>query len=202
MAVENATNTKSSLRARIYEEAWRPQHGRTFAGLEPGIATIMGRAVFGQVNWPLVFLGDIGSGKTCAALVMLDFFGGNYFTFAEWCQRVRDAQMGELFDDNGYKIAPTDLWDALGKVNLFVLDELGLRAGPTGPQVELLSRTIDLRRRRPTIYISNLTLEQLGHNDMYTDRIPSRLSEGTTVKFEGDRRVAAALEAEPGGDDE
>lgn len=199
--IENATDTKARVRVSENPRKWCTELARDRGGLEPGVAEVMRRAFLGLENWPLVFLGDVGSGKSCAALAMLDGCGGWYYTLGEWCQRLRDSQAGELFTGMGDALRPPELWEDLGKVNLLVLDELGMRS-PTSAQLEWLGRTMDLRRGKPTVYISNLTLEQLGAADMYTDRIASRLSVGTLVKFEGDRRVAAALEAEHGGDDD
>lgn len=199
--IENAADTKARVRVSDNPRKWCLQLERKPGGLEPGVAKVMRSAFFGNENWPLVFLGDVGSGKSCAALTMLDGCGGWYYTFGDWCQRLRDSQAGELFTSMGYALRPPELWEDLGKVNLFVLDELGMRP-PTSAQLEWLGRTMDLRRGKPTIYISNLTLEQLGTADMYTDRIASRLSVGTLVTFTGDRRVAAALGAEQEGNDD
>ena len=40
--------------------------------IEPAVCAVIRQAVQGELRWPLVLIGDAGSGKTCAALCLLD----------------------------------------------------------------------------------------------------------------------------------
>ncbi len=169
--------------------------------------------VNGHAPWPLVFLGEPGAGKTCAALCMLDFFGRWYWIIDEWFRDVTDARLGKLQWSSGARKTEKDVWGGIEyhqhrEPKLVVFDELGARRA-TDVQRGILSLAVDKRYGMPTIYITNLGLEELAK--VYDDRIASRLSVGTVIGFKGDLRLSgercdcaaclAALETEPGGGD-
>lgn len=163
--------------------------------------------VMGHSPWPLFFTGETGAGKTCAALLLLDTYGKWYWTFDEWAGHVREARMRRLYSQgHGTQclITEREVWSGIAshpnrEPKLFVLDEIGLRP-PTDMQREVLSMTVDKREGLPTAYISNLGLAEIA--EIYDDRTASRIAQGTIVGFKGDLRLAAALEAEPGGNDD
>lgn len=139
--------------------------------------------------WPLVLLGEAGSGKTCAALCMIDAFGGWYTTLPELCDLLARAQQGELTYSSGYRRFVADVWDDWRNAHLVVLDEIGARDRVTDHHYETLKFAIDRREGRPAVFASNhQTFKALGL--LYDDRIASRLSSGTPVWLKGDRRVS------------
>lgn len=152
--------------------------------------------VTGKLPWPLLLHGEAGSGKTCAALCMIDYYGGKYFDFPSFHANLRLAMAGELFSDNhhgvgGFRIYETDIWNGWAKSNLTVIDDFCTRE-PTSFQYETLKQAIDKRHRKPAVFTANLTLEEISR--IYDDRIASRLSAGTIVKLEGDRRLSRVNE--------
>lgn len=140
------------------------------------------------IGWPIVMLGASGGGKTCAALCALDHFGGVYFELSDFTDRITKARRGELWwdDSQGYRIPESEVWDLWDKSNLAVLDEIAMRS-PTDAQFDTLKRMLDRRDGRPLIVISNFSMEQIVR--VYDDRIASRLSQGTVIKFADDRRT-------------
>lgn len=165
----------------------------------PQVTTPARDCVNGHAPWPLVFLGETGSGKTCAALCLLDVFGKWYWVFDDWAQEVTQARVGRLQWSTGHKKTEQDVWRGIEyhkdrEPKLLVIDEIGARR-PTDVQIGIFSMTLDKRHGLPSLYVSNLDLA--GIAETYDDRAASRLSAGTLVQFTGDLRVAAALEAEP-----
>jgi len=143
----------------------------------------------GSLPWPLVILGEAGSGKTCAALLMLDAWRTGFFsTCSDWSWRMAEAKFRRLTSSLGYLISDAELWRDWERAKLAVLDDLGTREKPTDHQYETLLRSIDLRQNQPTVYISNQSLADLSR--CYDDRIASRLKAGTVVTVTGDQRKA------------
>jgi DNA replication protein DnaC len=137
--------------------------------------------VNGESPWPLLLTGPPHSGKTCAALCVIDDFGGWYITVPEFCERLIAAQRGELeYRGEGgiTKQTPRDVWREVRRVSLFVLDELGMRE-VSDHHYDCVKRALDAREGKPAIYISNLSLVQL--LKLYDDRIRVRLASGTAV---------------------
>lgn len=146
-------------------------------------------AANGLLPWPLVFTGPVGTGKTCAALCMVDAFGGWYQTAAEFLTLVETARRGEAQWPSGRLRSLSEVWSDWEKCQLVVIDDLGTREESTGPQYENLKRAIDQRMNynRALIVCSNLTLPQIAR--VYDDRFSSRLSAGSLIEFDGpDRR--------------
>ena len=141
----------------------------------------------GNARWPLVLLGEAGSGKTCAGLCLVDMWGGLYVTAAEWASFVVRCRLGEVETSNGYRIFENEVWRHFAlDAPLVVLDELGER-NPTDTAYQTVKKAIDVRQGAPLVVISNLTIEQLAK--LYSDPVASRLRAGTVVRLEGDRRV-------------
>ncbi len=152
------------------------------------IQTMTNRCFTGECRWPLVLLGEAGSGKTCAALLILRAMGrpGWYMTFAAWCDRIRYAKCGMLQSVAGYNMTETGVWRDWEKVDLAVLDDIGTREKASDHVYEAFKGALDRREGLPTVYTSNLKLEEI--EPLFDDRVASRLSAGTIVYLEGDQR--------------
>ncbi|HUU95373.1 MAG TPA: hypothetical protein VM487_06515 [Phycisphaerae bacterium] len=137
--------------------------------------------------WPLVLCGEAGSGKTCAALCMLDHFGGGYTSVGDLC-----AQINGFWDQGDSANRARLFWNKIEDCYLMVLDELGQRKTTSDARNEVVKKFLDVRIDlpnpvRPTVVISNLTLDEM--SCVYPDPIISRLAGGTVVTTSGDRRV-------------
>lgn len=146
----------------------------------------------GRCRWPLFLTGDVGSGKTCAALRMIDIYGGWYLTVPKLLDRLIRAQKRELeyFSPTCVRtVLPYEVWGEIRTMNLVVLDELGTRRDVSDHHYESVLRFLQEREGKPTIYISNLSVAQLGK--LYDERVRSRLAFGTSVTLKGDRRMKA-----------
>ena len=174
---------------RSYGE-WHVRSKKThsFDGIAKAVVEDIGRCLFGQSPWPLVLIGQAGTGKTCAALCVLDRVGGTYQELRDLADLVNRARTGELYYEgaNGRRVYPQDVWDSWERSNVTVLDEIAIRT-PTDAQYETIKRALDLREEKPSIVICNIALDQLF--EAYDDRIVSRLSAGTIVNMpKKDRR--------------
>ena len=170
-----------------------PAKARNPKLIDPPLRTAIRSAVSGESAWPLVLTGTAGTGKTCAALCLLDYAGGRYWTAASLCDVLIRAQAGRLLWNNGGYGGthwPEDVWGWVGKAPLVVLDEIGARS-PSDFAYETIKRVLDEREGKPLVVISNLTLEALAK--LYDDRVSSRLAAGTVIEVAGpDRRVKRA----------
>ena len=153
---------------------------------------------YGRAAWPLFLTGPAGTGKTCAALALVDRVTvdghciGQYAEYGELCRRLIAAMKGELPFTNrhGYSgyTSVEDVWEEWRRAPLSVLDEIGARENVSDHAYETLKRAIDSRESQPAVFISNLNLE--GIAGVYDDRIASRLGAGTALELSGpDRRL-------------
>lgn len=162
---------------------------RTPQQITPAVRTRMSECASRGDAWPLVLVGAAGTGKTCAALCMLDRVVGSrrYFTVAGMCEELVAVMKGQV----EYAMTtdtPRRWWKRYADMECVVVDELGARAAVSDFQYESLKRAIDERQGRPAIFISNLMPDQL--ESVYDDRIASRLAGGTVIRFAGeDRRI-------------
>lgn len=151
--------------------------------------------MYAQRPWPLVLLGETGSGKTCASLCMIDWWGGWFTTLADLQKLFNAARDGRIWwpGPNGGQCFERELWVAWSKCSLCVIDDIGARQ-PTDAQFETLLTAIDKREGKPLVVTSNLTVPQLG--EVYDARIASRLNanEATVLTLKGDRRLVPAAE--------
>ena len=166
---------------------WCPDKQRRLDKVDPGIRRQVKSVCEGDSRWPLVLLGSAGCGKSCIGLLLSDYYGHIYYTAAEWCSRVADATFGRLRSDSGYAIDTHEVWHEWADCRLAVLDELGTREKASEHHYETVKRCIDSRECKPAVFISNLDLG--GIQEVYDDRISSRLAAGTVVTMSGDRRV-------------
>jgi len=189
----SAPSLNPLLRLRKEPKAhWLLHKQRELTKIAPALRQQFRKFLEGKAPWPLFLHGPVGTGKTCAALCLLDWIegGGHYWTLAEWCDALNEARLGfYILPWEKLPTSPFGLWRVLGRASLFVLDEVGLRDAVTPFQFETLKRAIDVREGRPLVCISNLDLKQLAK--VYDDRIASRLSAGTVVCLDGaDRRLS------------
>ena len=159
----------------------------------PSLRLTIRKLVNGELPWPLLLHGPPGTGKTCAALCLLDHAGGEYATLSGLCDHLIACQNGRVStyqNGQGRTIWPENVWKVVESSTIVVTDEIGtgLRERPTPFQYDTLKKLLDLRFGFPAIFIANLNLEALQR--LYDDRIVSRLAAGTVVLLDGpDRRL-------------
>lgn len=167
---------------------------RNVTGIDAELRKVIRDLVSGEAPWPLVLYGPAGTGKTCAALCLLDYAGGIYFTVSDLCNKLIQSQQGRLewtHEGRGGVVWPDAFWHKIGTARLAVLDELGCREKVSDAHYEAVKQFVDERAFKPFVAITNLSLQQLGAT--YDDRILSRLAAGTKVQLGGpDRRINGA----------
>lgn len=171
---------------------WIPEKRRSKDEVLSYAAEAINQVCRGERPWPLVLTGETGSGKTCAALLIVDFYGGLYYTVTDWVRRVRDAELGRLTTEAGYPLSAKESWDDWINAPVCVLDELGVRNEVSDHRYETVKRSIDLRENKPLVVVSNLAIPTIGK--LYDERIASRLQFGTEIVFDTDRRYSAVTE--------
>lgn len=168
-----------------------PRLRRHLAQISPDLRKALREAICGERAWPFVLFGKEGTGKTAAALCLLDYAGGEYYTPETLSEDFAAAQQGRLERGscgNQYNVYPEDLWSILERAPLVVLDELGTRGIVSDAQYNLVKRLIDSRHGRPFLALSNHDLPTL--ETLYDVRITSRLAAGTVFLLNGpDRRL-------------
>lgn len=163
-----------------------PVHDRD--RVEPDVWSMITACAESGDAWPLVMIGDVGTGKTCAALCLLDLVPlRRYWTVACLCEQLIEVQQGRA----EYGQQTDNLawwWKRYRDYDCVVVDELGARDRVSDFQYETVKRALDERVDLPAVFISNLGLDRLA--DVYDDRIASRLAGGTVIRFDGeDRRL-------------
>lgn len=136
--------------------------------------------------WPLVLWGNVGSGKTClSALIYASWNNANvrWINAVEFARRVQTVRKeGQIpIAGSAYTVGETSLWETtVDTPSLLVVDDLGI-TDPTPSQVAIIYELIDRRRNKPMIVSTNLDLNEI--EQLYDDRIASRLSAGTIIQF-------------------
>ncbi len=170
----------------------RTDIARRIDAITPELRSEIRAVIGGEKPWPLVLFGEAGTGKTCAALCMLDYAGGDYFTVYSLCARLIQSQQGRLEwsqEGRGGVIWPDKFWSMMASQPLVVMDELGCRDRPSDPHYEAVKEVIEIRAGKPLVVISNHGLERIAQ--LYDARIASRLAAGTVFCLDGeDRRLA------------
>lgn len=178
------------IRLEGYKPTFSPattkQRCRELAGSK--LRSVIRDVINARSPWPLHIHGEVGSGKSCAALCMIDAFGGWYIKLADMCDLLIDAKQGHLTWSNGMQRTSVDVWQAWEQAHLCVLDEVATRGSPSDFYRETFQKCVDQREDKPLVVISNCDLDELVI--LTDDRIASRLSSGTRVRLKGDRRVA------------
>lgn len=169
---------------------WLPQKPRQIDQIEPNLLHVLRSVAKGESPWPLLLTGGAGVGKTCAALCLLDYAGGVYFSVYELCDVLIAASEGSYvnpFADR--RMSKIGVWEWLRSTALLVLDELGSRQFVSDFHYENVKRVLDQREGKPLVCISNKPLAELAV--IYDDRVASRLAAGTVVELAGaDRRLS------------
>lgn len=188
----NQPNTKKPSQTcplRIFQQNHRvtfsPKKVRSMAQVPEPLREMFRKLCRGEIAWPLLISGPTGTGKTCAALALVDFIPkGEFLTEAGLIEALNHRR------ENGDLPAT---WKQIENASLFVLDEFGLKNTPTQYNCETILRLLDTRIARPTIITINSTCDNAGDlldevSRLYDDRIASRLSAGTVFFLKGDDR--------------
>lgn len=192
---------------------------RTVREISPTLTSTLADLVAGRQPWPLYLWGPAGTGKTSAALALLDRCGpvlpadlrcsypaGDWlagYVAARTIQQVRlDADRGRLSwgrpGSGTDELRWTVIAEKLTTAPLLVVDDLGVGAlREFGLQV--LLDLLDPRLGdpvRPTVAVSNLPPSRLPE---FTDeRVADRLLAGTVVELGGASRRSQTLPPAPG----
>jgi len=148
--------------------------------------------IHGRRPWPLLLQGGAGSGKTCAAMVLVDRSGASiYVKMIDLSTAISDAQFGRIpfLKYGGQRTrSEAELWEGWIACNVAVLDEIGSREKVSGHAYDVLLEAVNLRidAERPLVVITNLNQKALAA--VYDDRLASRLNSGTILELSGDRR--------------
>jgi hypothetical protein len=190
---QSTTTTRPSGCARL--TLWgtpRPRHlknlRRILDEINPSLRKVLRELIQGERPWPLLLSGDVGAGKSAAALCLLDYAGGEYYTAETLAAEFIAAQQGRVERGpigNKYDVYPEDLWGILDRAPLVVLDELATRSTVSDHHYNTVKRLIDLRLGKPFIAVTNCEEHLLA---AYDDRVVSRLRAGTAFLLEGDDR--------------
>lgn len=172
-------------------EKQEPNVDRDWEQIDPNLRQAIASVIHDNGPWPLVLIGPVGCGKTCAALCVCDRYGGDarYYTASKLGTMVADAKCGRLCYPGGSPRSEHALFDDLSRYRLVAIDELGLRGTPTESEFDGVKRLLDLRPGKPLVLVSNLSIGELAST--YDERIVSRMSRGTVLAMSGeDRRLA------------
>lgn len=169
-------------------------HGlvRRWPAVDADARRVIGACRTGRSPWPLVMLGPTGSGKSCAALCVLDSCRwGVYFTVRQVVEKKMQAANGELYQKNPLspnRVGEVEMMDYLTRCELLILDEIAKRAECSPNETDIVHELLSRRHGKPTIVISNRTLREIA--SAYDGAVASRLSAGTVLKMDGaDRRM-------------
>lgn len=195
----------------------RPAHHRTREGMRNDLRSMCRALAAGALPWPLyLWSRGPGSGKTSAALVMLDHYGpcevSDYppdvedlmYGFADFAALpgiFRAAEQRRVYVSPARTIQtmwPADIWGHIRRAKLLVLDDL---RRPSDREMRLgddhygvLKRVLDERVGKPLIVTSNIDpWEPMGGGQSelvraFDDRIADRLVCGTVFELGGASR--------------
>jgi predicted ATPase len=187
---------------------------RELAEVPQALRDVFRGLVSGQLPWPLYLWGPAGTGKTSAALVLLDHCGPADSP-GSWADDVRDWMVGyvevrhlprvKIGADQGRfqwsrggnagDVSWPMLRRALSASPLVVFDEIGVGRDVSDFRLDTLIEVLNLRADdpvRPFVVTSNLKPSDI-ERTVYDDRVASRILAGTIFKFDGaDRRQPGA----------
>ncbi len=164
-----------------------PNKARDLARVPEIFRSTLRALVRGEKPWPLFAYGPAGTGKTCAALCLLDYVeDSDYYTASGLCETMIQCQNGRLewyVEGRGGTLWPERFWSKLTHQSLVVLDEIGTRDRVSDHHYECVKRVLDDRHGKPLILLSNLDLTTIAQ--VYDDRLASRMAAGTVLKLDG-----------------
>lgn len=142
--------------------------------IDPKLMKTFARLVMGQLPWPLFLHGEVGTGKTRAALYFCDcVVSSRYYTAETIADLIMDGRFPSLSD-----------------FALIVLDELAERTKSSDLGYQAVKKVLDSREwhnHSAAVIISNYAPDDLEEN--YDGRIVSRLKAGTVFHLKAkDRR--------------
>lgn len=145
----------------------------------------------GRGKWPLFLHGGVGTGKSCAALCLVDRVADAQFwqmpELATYVQSIKQGREEWYRSGLGGTWTERQWWAHLAQIPLLVLDDVGLREVNSAFQTEILFLALEAREGKPMICTSNLNAD--GIENSYNDRIRSRMCSGTVYELRGrDRR--------------
>ena len=162
------TDTTPKVRRDIYR-CWKRVPAKLRQALE-GLLT-------GKLPWPAYIFGGTGTGKTCAALLVFDEYVA---------MRCDAAELAACCWQPEHVV-----WRQAKVMPLVIVDEVG--TGTSDRDWLGLKKMADIRANMPTLWLSNLSPEQL--KATFDDRIFSRLCCGTVVEVTGpDQRFARRID--------
>ena len=194
----------SILEPRQWREAMARHGALDKDKIDPTLRRDMRALALSKLPWPLLIVGEAGSGKTCASLLYCEHWNiasevdgrPGYQVFAtcrDLCQRIADAKCDRLQNWIRYSVSLDEVWKEWAGARLAILDDIGSREKVTDSQYETVLDCLDKRQSRPTVYTSNLGRTELA--GIYDDRVVSRLSAGTICHIKGDKRQHEQLDS-------
>jgi DNA replication protein DnaC len=171
----------------------RPLIDRNVGEIATSLRATLRELITGSSPWPLYLFGPAGVGKTCAALCLLDYSGGAYWTQDSLMDRIISVGAGRITvvmsQYAGSMVQSTEgFWRQQQREPLVVLDEIGCRDRVRDFAFNSVKTLIDVRENLPLIVVSNLDLAAIER--LYDERIASRLGSGTVCELAGeDRRL-------------
>jgi DNA replication protein DnaC len=145
----------------------------------------------GRSKWPLFLYGPVGTGKSCAALCLVDRVADAEFwpmpALATYVRSVKEGREEWYKCGQGGTWTERQWWKHMAHIPLLVLDDVGLREVNSEFQTETLFLALEAREGKPLICTSNLNEHEI--ETSYNDRIRSRMCCGTVYELRGrDRR--------------
>lgn len=183
------TRTLKSVRHSPPHVVFEPKKPRDIDGIHHAIRDAIRDCTAGKAPWPLFVFGAVGSGKSCAALCLVDRVdSAKYWTEESLCQQAADSMMDRLWNSAGYLVTPSAFWSRIREAPLVVVDELAARTNVTDHRYATVKRLLDEREGEPLMLVSNVDPKELA--SVYDDRVASRALCGTVVRSRGtDRRM-------------
>ena len=142
--------------------------------------------------WPVYLHGLTGRGKTAAAACVYRRWTGNrvqWFRLSDFVDLIQRCRKDgpQYVAGSSYAHGEPHFWRVkIEEPSLVIVDDVGVRS-VTEIQREIITKLIDTRGKRPTIYTSNLSPKEIGQ--LYDARISSRINSGSPIEVTGrDRR--------------